>query len=67
MVSVPKLVFYLSLAWIVLLIFITVLVIVTAGLAYGKMAIESYCGTWYTALAYLIVYGRLFSNYFATR
>ncbi|GEO10476.1 hypothetical protein SAE01_29720 [Segetibacter aerophilus] len=65
MVLVPKLAFYLSLAWIVLLIFLTIVIVVIAGLTYGKIAIENYCRTWYTALAYFIVYGRLLANYFA--
>jgi hypothetical protein len=67
MVLVPKIAFYLSLAWIMLLIFLMILIIVIAGLDYGKVAIDNYCRTWYTALSCFIVYGRWLGNYFASK
>ncbi|MCW3107657.1 MAG: hypothetical protein JWQ09_2163 [Segetibacter sp.] len=67
MASALKLLFYVSLTWIVLLTFINIIVMIVAGFEASRMVTNTYYETWFTCFAFFIVVSRLLVSYFTQR
>ncbi|MCW3108352.1 MAG: hypothetical protein JWQ09_2858 [Segetibacter sp.] len=62
-----KLLFYVSLTWIVLLTFINIIVMIVAGFEAGRMVANRYYETWFTGLSFIIVVSRVVGSYVIQR
>jgi uncharacterized membrane protein len=61
-----KLIFYLCLAWLILLTIITVVAMAISGMEAAQAFVKSYFETWYSGFAAVFVLVRIVESFFVT-